>query len=264
MISWAQNQEDVVLARAFEGVTDGFYVDVGAMHPDEGSVTKHFYDRGWTGINVEPNSAFHAQLVAARPRDVNLCVALGTEPGRALLHRVGEAGLSSLDPAVIDTAKRRGEPVVEEMVEVTTLAEICRRHVRGSIDFLKIDVEGFEEQVILGGDWKTFRPRVVVVEATRPDTAEPSHEAWEGLLLDAGYRFCLFDGLNRFYVRGESPELVARVSAPANVFDDYVSARTARAEARIRELKAQLQRLKERGPLRRLKRFVKKRGRADR
>jgi len=244
MITYAQNLEDVLLARAFCGRSTGFYVDVGAMHPDVDSVTKHFYDLGWHGINIEPAASHHALLVEQRPRDTNLRVALGERPGRATLHRVGTTGLSSLDPAVLSAAASLGEKIEDEDVEVITLAEVCRRHVSGEIDFLKIDVEGLEEQVIRGGDWKRFRPRIVLVEATRPGTTTPSFEAWEGLLLDAGYLFAFFDGLNRFYVRRESAELLRHFSHPVCVFDDWVSQRTVVAEAYVESLSARLTRMK--------------------
>lgn len=71
-VSYAQNFEDVMLARALGAVKAGFYVDVGAQGPEEGSVTKHFYNQGWCGLNFEPSVHYHAQLEAARPRDVNL------------------------------------------------------------------------------------------------------------------------------------------------------------------------------------------------
>ena len=246
MISYAQNHEDVVLARAFEDAPTGFYVDVGAMHPVHDSVTKHFYDRGWSGINVEPSAAYHALLVAERPRDTNLRVALGEAPGRAVLHHVADTGLSSLEASVVERAARSGRAVVEESVEVTTLAAVCREHVRGEIDFLKVDVEGREEAVLRGGDWSRFRPRVVVVESTKPNSTEQCHQSWEPLLLEAGYRFGLFDGLNRFYVRGESAELLPRIAAPANVMDGYLSHRTVFAETRVAELEARLARMKAR------------------
>ena len=87
MISFAQNLEDVVLARVFASQKDGIYVDIGAWDPDLDSVTKHFYLRGWTGINVEPSATAFARLSAARPRDVNLNVAvgLGEKPTAAFL-----------------------------------------------------------------------------------------------------------------------------------------------------------------------------------
>jgi FkbM family methyltransferase len=239
MISYAQNLEDVLLARAFRDTEAGFYIDVGAMHPVFDSVTKHFYDRGWHGINVEPAALHHALLEEQRPRDLNLRVALGEQPGRALLHRVGTTGLSSLDAAVAATSATRGEPVEDEEVEVTTLAELCRRHVSGAIDFLKIDVEGFEEAVIRGGDWQRFRPRVVVVEAIRPGSHEPSFASWDPLLRAADYDFAFFDGLNRFYVRHESAELLAHFQAPVNVLDDWLSHRTVVAEAHVAALLAE-------------------------
>ena len=58
-ISYAQNNEDVLLWRALGHVRDGFYIDVGANDPVEHSVTKAFYDAGWRGISIEPLPAFH-------------------------------------------------------------------------------------------------------------------------------------------------------------------------------------------------------------
>jgi hypothetical protein len=91
-----------------------------------------------------------------------------------------------------------------------TLAELCRRHAVTVIDFLKVDVEGAEADVLASGDWDNFRPKVVVVEAITPAGKEPSWEEWEPFLLAQGYRFALFDTLNRFYVAEEQPQIFAR------------------------------------------------------
>ena len=77
MISYAQNFEDVMIARLFDAGYRGFYVDIGAAHPEFLSVTRHFYDQGWSGINVEPSLRFHPLLCAARPNDINLQCAIG-------------------------------------------------------------------------------------------------------------------------------------------------------------------------------------------
>lgn len=244
MISYAQNLEDVLLARAFQGRAHGFYIDVGAMHPTADSVTRHFYELGWSGINVEPVEQHWRVLQQERPRDLNLRIVLGERPGTARIARVGTSGLSSLDAAAVESARAAGRAVDYEDVPMSTLAEICRRHVGGEIDFLKIDVEGWEEPVIRGGDWETYRPQVVVVEATRPGSPLPSFAGWEPLLLAADYRFAWFDGLNRFYVRGESQELLSCFDSPPNVFDGFVTYRLWRAERRVERLRQKVRALK--------------------
>jgi hypothetical protein len=90
-----------------------------------------------------------------------------------------------------------------------TLAAICQRFGASEIDFMKIDVEGAEKAVIEGGDWDRFRPGIVVVEAVAPLTGQPAWAAWENLLTRQGYRFVLFDTLNRFYVAEERTDLLA-------------------------------------------------------
>jgi FkbM family methyltransferase len=255
MISYAQNFEDVLLDRAFPGRHEGFYVDVGAWHPVRDSVTKHFYDLGWRGINVEPLPEALALFREQRPRDANLGVALGERPGQRGFLRVADTGLSTLELHRRKHFEALGLSCTEDVVEVTTLQAVCHEHVHCEIDFLKIDVEGAEKAVLAGGDWDNFRPRVVLVEAVAADPGallypssdtprrhpRPTWDDWERDLLARSYRFCLFDGLNRFYVREEDGELAEWLTVPANVLDNFVSSRVVEAEARLEAMRQELQ-----------------------
>lgn len=226
MVSYAQNGEDVVLSRAFPAGYRGLYIDVGAADPLNHSVTKHFYDHGWRGINVDPSPGWYALLCSQRPDEVNLQAGVGREEGVLTLYEgpPGHPGGATFSEQQAKAYEAElGRPLDTVEVPMTTLARICADHVGDhTIDFLKVDAEGFERPVLEGADWDRWRPRVVVVEATEPNRPIPNHEAWEDVLTAAGYRFVLFDGLNRFYVRDEEPALVAPLSAPANVFDEYV------------------------------------------
>ncbi|MDO9714045.1 FkbM family methyltransferase [Paracraurococcus lichenis] len=223
-VSYAQNFEDVMLRRAFRDVAEGFYVDVGAWYPELHSVTKALYDAGWHGINIEPGPIF-AQLAAARPRDINLQVALGEQPCRMPLHvfRVGND--------VLGTSSLHGGPapdipgeVVEETieVEVTTLARVLDEHAPGQhIHVLKIDAEGAEAAILRSTDWRRYRPELLVIEATRPQSQDRTDGEWTPLLTAAGYHHVWFDGLNAWFLREESMARAEAFRAPPNIFDDF-------------------------------------------
>ena len=241
-ISYAQNFEDVMLWRAFKDLATGFYIDVGAAHPDVDSVTRAFYDRGWSGINIEPSSGFFPRLAATRMRDVNLNVTLGAESGTSTFYRVSGSGLSTSAPDVAAANRQAGWESEESLVECMTLADVCRRHAPADIHFLKIDVEGSERAVLAGADFDSFRPWVVLVEATRPMSREPNHQDWEPILVNAGYRSVWFDGLNRFYIAKErEPALRECFILPPNVFDDFLRTVDTEATHKIAECQAELQ-----------------------
>lgn len=238
MITYAQNFEDVLLERCFQGVSRGLYIDVGAWDPIRDSVTKHFYDKGWTGINIEPHPVQFSLIESARPRDINLNVALGESDGEMPFYEASESGLSTASQEQVSRlSTEHGISFSQISVRVTTLTSVCEQYVGArQIDFLKVDVEGYERQVLQGNDWTRWRPRVVVVEATMPYSTVPSWGAWEEILLSRGYIFAQFDGLNRYFVRSEDFSLVPVLSTPANCSDTFVSYRLIEAENKVSEL----------------------------
>jgi FkbM family methyltransferase len=221
-ISYAQNFEDVILRRALCDVESGFYVDVGAADPDQHSVTRAFYERGWSGINVEPLDEYFQKLQQARPRDVNLKVALGREAGLRTLHAFAGTGLSTLDPTIGARHKAAGFRGHEIAVPVLTLEKVLEECAPPTVHFLKIDAEGSEKEVLEGMNFDRTRPWIILVEATEPLSAVNSRGPWELLVTSHGYSFAYFDGLNCFYVSDETPGLKERLAVPPNPFDDFV------------------------------------------
>lgn len=216
--SYAQNFEDVMLWRTLRLFGPGFYIDIGANHPTHDSVTRSLYERGWRGINVEPVLNYFESLCAERPEDVNLCLAVGDEEGELVFFESPETGLSTLSLEMADRQKAEGIPFIQRTVKTRTLASICEEHVSEArpIHFLKIDVEGFEEQVLAGMDFQRWRPWIILIESSL--FTDP---AWKSIIIDAGYQFALCDGINRYYVADERSELLEPLSLPPNFLDDF-------------------------------------------
>ena len=145
----------------------------------------------------------------------------GEHDGTVVLHHVVGTGLSSVVDDAVDRIAPGTREIVDEEVPMRRLDDMLTAEGFGDRDihFLKVDVEGFEREVLLGIDLKVWRPWIVLVEATLPNSTEQAHHEWEPLLLDAGYTFCMFDGLNRFYASPEHPEFVPVLGYPACVFD---------------------------------------------
>jgi FkbM family methyltransferase len=240
-ISYAQNYEDVMLWRALRDAKQGFYVDVGAADPEEWSVTKAFYERGWSGINLEPLDEYFSKLTQERSRDTNLQIAAGRETGLRSLYTFAGTGLSTLDPQVAQRQKAADWKCAERVISVLPLTQILADYASRDIHFLKIDVEGAEGEVLEGLDLGRVRPWIVVVEATEPLSTVGTRAQWEHLVTERGYDFVYFDGLNAFYLAKEKSVLKERFGAPPNVFDDFVRWR----EWRVANDAAHLERLLE-------------------
>jgi FkbM family methyltransferase len=246
--SYAQNGEDIVLARALPAER-GFYVDIGAWDPELDSVTKHFYDKGWRGINVEPISELHDRFEVDRPRDINVHAAISQTDGETVVWKAPAVvgGHSTLDETIASAHladHQRFMPVSVRSLRLATLLDQCVPPGT-EIDFLKIDVEGFEGEVLASNDWDRWRPKIVVVECITPYVAVSTHSQWEPLLIEAGYQSILFDGLNRFYLEPTHSALAPVLSAPANFLDPFERDDVARLRAGYFHLEAAFKRADE-------------------
>ena len=208
-LSYAQNMEDYHLSLAFAGKERGTYVDVGGGHPVAGSVTFWFYKRGWSGVVVEPQGDLARLHRALRPRDSVAQCLIGADSGEKDFYVFDR--LHGLSTTVSAYASAASAQFRTERLPSMSLADLCRSHRLDAIDFLKIDVEGAEAEVIAGADWNSVRPGIVLVESIAPISGEPTWHQWEESLLASGYRFALFDTLNRFYVAEERADLLARM-----------------------------------------------------
>ena len=195
MITYAQDNEDIILADILHNVTNGFYIDIGANSPDAISVTKLFYQQGWHGINIEPLPDMWWQLCDKRTRDTNLNIGVGNKH-EIMTMRVCDYG-STFSEQVIADQHYENCPTLQ--VEIFTMTEVLNEYKPQDIHFCKIDVEGFERQVLEGWDWN-YRPWVFCMESTKPNTNIPCYDEWENILLDHGYRLEREHGINRFYV----------------------------------------------------------------
>ena len=169
---YGQDGEDLILNRLLDGQTQGFYVDVGAHHPVRFSNTYMFYKRGWRGINIDAMPGSMIKFAKMRPRDINIeCGAAGIA-GKLMYHRFNESALNTFD--VAEAAIKNKPPYkLIDTVEVTVerLDALLRRHLplNQPIDFLSVDVEGKDEEVLRSNDWNHFRPRYILAETLRTD-----------------------------------------------------------------------------------------------
>ena len=165
--TFSQCMEDLVIDALFSHRNEGFYVDVGANDPEVFNNTRLLYGRGWRGVNIEPEPGLHALLVAKRERDINLNVGVGSVPGTMTFYRMSADTLSSFNKeAAIQGGIANGATLIsEEPLPVMRLADLLDTHGKErKIDFMSVDAEGYDLEVLKSNDWTRHRPSVIMVE----------------------------------------------------------------------------------------------------
>lgn len=166
---FSQGGEDAILLALFEHVlkiNEGFFVDVGAYHPTKGSNTFLLYQKGWKGINIEPNVAMTAEFNRVRKRDINLQIGISRLAAKQLYYVLD--GNSTMNSFSLENIERLGlKEAVKQKIEIETypLSFIFQKYIQGDeIDFLNIDTEGYEMEVLESNDWGKYVPKVIAIE----------------------------------------------------------------------------------------------------
>jgi FkbM family methyltransferase len=188
-----------LIAEFLGGIKDGFFVDVGAADPKINSQSWQLEQAGWSGIVVEPRPDFAARLRQARRAKV-FEVACSSARNRGTMRLNLMGGLSTLNDRLV-IAGMRPQGAVE--VAIRTLDEILTEaQAPAPLDFISIDVEGHEIEVLDGFDLARWRPRFILIEDHVLDLK--LHRA----LVARGYKWVRRTGLNAWYLPADAPMTV--------------------------------------------------------
>jgi len=158
----------MVLRRIFENQNKGIYVDVGAHHPKRFSNTYFFYKKGWSGVNIDAMPGSMRLFNKWRPRDINLEMGVGDKSDMLDYYVFNEPALNGFSADLSQMREQANNRYnIKEVIKVKVcpLREILAIHlVSSDIDFMSVDVEGFDLQVLQSNDWSRYRPKFVLAE----------------------------------------------------------------------------------------------------
>lgn len=199
-LSYSQSGEDMVLDTIFNGVKKGFYIDVGANNPFIQSNTYHFYKEGWNGINIDalPNSmrAFNK----SRRRDINIENAISDKEEVLEYYMFSSTFYNSFSKDDAEKSKKVSELLEIRKIKTQKLSDILDKHSIQRIDFMSVDVEGFDLNVLKSNNWQKYRPKVIVTECFAKDFAELDKNEIYNFLKERNYTQFCNTPTNMFYI----------------------------------------------------------------
>ena len=203
-ISYSQQGEDILLLKSnfFPNNKKGFYIDIGAHHPKILSNTYLFYKMGWHGINIDPIPGM-IEKFKCRKRDTNLNIGISNNESDINYFIFKSAPLNTTDKNRVEELNRENI-FPEKQIEIKTqkLSKVLKEYVKNEeIDFLSINVEGCELDVLKSNDWNVFKPKIIIVEITNLDMDKLENNEIHTYLSKLGYKLFARTPFNSLYKR---------------------------------------------------------------
>lgn len=171
---YSQEGEDIFLSKYFKKKKNGLFVDIGAHHPTRFSNTYLFYKSGWRGINIDATPGSMNLFSSYRPKDINIEAAVSNKTKKIKYYIFDEPALNSFSKLLSKTRETSTKYKIIKTVELVPkkLSEILDKNVQKNqiIDFMSIDVEGHEYEVLKSNNWSKYRPTFLLVETLEVDT----------------------------------------------------------------------------------------------
>ena len=189
-ICFSQNGEDLVINRFLDNKNEGFFVDVGAHHPIRFSNTFLFYKKGWSGINIDAMPGSMAKFNKIRPKDINIEKGIGLKKDKLTFYQFNESALNTFSKKEAFSKNKDGYKIIKSnLVEVDTLENILDKYMplNTEIDFLNIDAEGKDEEVLISNNWERYKPNYIVIEILREVSLYNNNSSIKKILKTKGY-----------------------------------------------------------------------------
>jgi FkbM family methyltransferase len=190
--SYSQEGEDMILKRLFEKKETGFYVDVGAHHPKRFSNTYYFYKKGWYGINIDAMPGSMDLFKKHRPRDINIEAAISDKKEVLIYYIFNEPALNGFCKEISESRNGSNSYFIDKKISIVTvtLDEILNKYmlINKEIDFLTIDVEGLDFNVIKSLNLNKYQPKVILIEILQSDLHDIHNNQITSYLYTYGYK----------------------------------------------------------------------------
>ena len=201
-IFYSLEGEDIVLDNIFQNQPKGFYIDIGANHPKMHSNSYLFYKKGWRGINVDAAPGSMQLFSVFRKRDINLERPVSDKVEKLTYFMFDQPRVNTFSEDLANERTRTTTYKIIDRVEIetSTLKKILDEYLpeKTTIDFMSIDVEGFDYRVLLSNDWEKYIPRVIVVEELEHADNNDSPFIYK-FLLSKGYQLVAKTGNSCIY-----------------------------------------------------------------
>jgi FkbM family methyltransferase len=188
---YSQEGEEIILRRYFHGRNTGFFVDIGAHHPQKFSNTYKLYQLGWRGVNIDATPKSMEIFNLIRPNDINLEYAISDVEKELTFYEFDEGALNTFSKEKVDEILSETNFKLKNTIKLKTvkLERILDNHLPKSvkIDFFSIDAEGFDLNILKGNNWNKYKPEVIVVETNTVELTELKNDELVLYLTDIGY-----------------------------------------------------------------------------
>ena len=194
---YAEFAEDVMVNRILKKIKKGFYVDIGAYHPYKGSLTYNLYNRKWNGINLDISKSSIDLFNIARPSDININCAVSEFNGETFYYENSPINQqNSLIPQDENQKKIK--------IQSYKLSEILKMQNINSVDYINIDTEGNELEVLMGIDFSKINPTLFTIEDNSFDLNNEIKKKKIIFLKEKNYELINIIGVTMFFVKKES------------------------------------------------------------
>ena len=201
--SYSQDQEDLFINDYFKNIDNGFYLDIGCYHPIKYSNTALLYNRGWQGINIDMNQTSIDLFNILRKKDKNICAAISSsnkEVTQYIDHLYSPVNTIDKNFSQVISKRFQTKPFNEKKIFANTFSEIVKKYEIEivKIDFLNIDVEGHDYDVLKGIDLLNIKPKIICIEIDNHEK-NLNNENIKKHLIKFNYKLIKRIGFNAFF-----------------------------------------------------------------
>ena len=193
-----------MVSRFFKNKEIGFYIDIGAYHPFKGSLTQKLYKNGWHGVNIDISKTSIDLFKIARPKDININCAIGKVTEETIFFQNSKINQQN-------SLIRQNPNQKEVKIKCYELNDILTFNKIEKVDYINIDTEGTELNVLKGLNFKKIKPSLLTVEDNDFDLDSSGKKEKINYMKNQGYTLINNIGVTMFFFKKEEIKQISNL-----------------------------------------------------